>query len=53
MPDKIGTFRGKAISKMDRLELLEFATWATTRIQFLEEIADRHQELDLLKETLK
>jgi len=50
--EKIGTFRGKEISQMNREELLEFAAWAAKRIEGLEKIAENHMELDLQRELL-
>lgn len=35
---KIGTYRGKEVADMDRGELLEFAKWASKRIEELEVI---------------
>lgn len=34
--DPIGLFRGRPISKMSKEELLEFATWASKKIEQLE-----------------
>lgn len=46
--DPIGMFMGKNISQMSREELLEFATWASKKIQELEvvERATRDYRID-------
>ena len=48
----IGKFKGKEITEMDRDDLLDFAKWASVRIQHLEKLAERHMDLDLEKEVL-
>ena len=53
MEEKIGIFRGKPISEMDRDELLYFAEWASKRIDILEKLADKHLDLDLEREVVK
>lgn len=48
---KIGLFKGKEISEMNRVELLDFARWASKRIEELERSADKHINLDLMRES--
>lgn len=48
---KIGLFKGKEISEMNRVELLDFACWASKRIEELERSADKHINLDLMRES--
>ena len=50
--DKIGIFKGKAISEMTREELLDFAAWAGKRIVELERKGEKHHDLDLQREVL-
>jgi len=48
---KIGIFRGREISEMDREELLAFAAWAALRIEGLEAIESSTMESRLDLET--
>ena len=51
--EKIGIFRGKAISQMSGDELLDFAVWAAKRIEHLANLAEKHADLDLEMEVLQ
>lgn len=52
--DKIGVFKGKPISKMTRDELLDFASFASQKIQELEQYKVKSNHLLLeSKELLK
>ena len=48
--DNIGLFKGKPISEMNRTELLEFASWASGKIEGLEKIAEETQDFRIDKE---
>lgn len=50
--DKIGYFKGKAISEISREELLDFATWAGERIASLEGIEKETEKFRINKEVL-
>lgn len=47
--DKIGLYRGKPISEMNREELLNFALWAVQRIEGLEKIEKDTQDYRIEK----
>lgn len=48
--DKIGLFKGKAISTMTREELLEFVVWCSNEIWRLTKIERETQDVRLKKE---
>lgn len=51
--EEIGRFKGKFISKMSRDELLDFAAYASTRIQSLEILEHKYADLEIKEELAK
>lgn len=48
--DKIGIFRGVEISKMNKEQLLDFASWAGKRIEHLERLESETPHFRIKKE---
>ncbi len=48
--EKIGTFKGKGISEMNREELLEVIIWLGGQHEELARLREKHMELDLQRE---
>lgn len=50
MKEKIGMYKGKFISQMNREELLDFAEWSAHEIERLQAVERDTQEIRLEKE---